>query len=137
MVAPDNYHPPLHIDFKLTFDCQLTFQTPQRSHSQGDYLLLYNTFIKLWLVQCKKFCWLQFIILLLVCRRLSMKPFCVLNPKLLHFLTGFPKSLVYYIKKKNQFLRNIWNLILITITVFFHTIINLSKLLLRQTGWID
>jgi hypothetical protein len=45
-------------------------------------------------------------------------------------------SLIYYVKKKKQFLRNVRNLILITIVVFLYIIINWSKLLLRQIYWI-
>jgi hypothetical protein len=43
MVALDNYHSPLNLDFKLTLDSQLTFLTPLRNYGQVDYLLLYNT----------------------------------------------------------------------------------------------
>jgi hypothetical protein len=43
VAAPDNYHPPLNLDFKLTFDSQLTFLIPRRNYGQGDYLLLYKT----------------------------------------------------------------------------------------------
>jgi hypothetical protein len=43
VVAPDNYHPPLNLDFKLTSDSQPTFLTPRRNYGQGDCLLLYNT----------------------------------------------------------------------------------------------
>jgi hypothetical protein len=46
LVASDNYHLPLNLDFKLTFDCQSTL-TPQRKYGQGDYLFLYNTSSKL------------------------------------------------------------------------------------------
>jgi hypothetical protein len=43
VVAPDNYHPPLNLDFKVTLDSQPIFLNPLRSYGQGDYLLLYNT----------------------------------------------------------------------------------------------
>jgi hypothetical protein len=42
-VAPDNYHPPLHLDLKLTFDSQPALMTPHSSYKQGDYLLLNTT----------------------------------------------------------------------------------------------
>jgi hypothetical protein len=43
IAAPDNYNPILNFDFKLTFDSQSTFLTPQRNYGEGDYLLLQNT----------------------------------------------------------------------------------------------
>jgi hypothetical protein len=43
MVAPDIYHLPLVLDFKLIFDYQYTSLIPWRSCDKGDYLLLYNT----------------------------------------------------------------------------------------------
>jgi hypothetical protein len=43
MVAPDNYHPPLHLNLKLTADFQPADMTPQSSYKHGDYLLLYTT----------------------------------------------------------------------------------------------
>jgi hypothetical protein len=78
MVDPDNYHPLLHLNLKLTFNSQPALMTPQCSYKQGDYLLLYTTLyifvigheslMKILLI-------LQFIILLLVCLRPSTKPF--------------------------------------------------------------
>jgi hypothetical protein len=77
MVAPNNYHLPLKLDFKLTLDCQSTFVSQRSNYCQGDYLLLHNT-----LSNCdwscalnENFVALQFIISLLVCRRLLTKPF--------------------------------------------------------------
>jgi hypothetical protein len=64
-----------------------------------------------------------------------MKPFCLHNPKVLPFLAGFPNLLHTTLRRKIVFLRNIRNLNLIIITVFFHIIINWSKQLLRQIGW--
>jgi hypothetical protein len=43
MVAPDNCHPPLHLNFKLTVDFQMALMTTQRSYKHGDYLLFYTT----------------------------------------------------------------------------------------------
>jgi hypothetical protein len=43
VVAPDNYHPPLNLDFKVTLDSLPTFLNLGRNYGQGDYLLLYNT----------------------------------------------------------------------------------------------
>jgi hypothetical protein len=40
MVAPDNYHPPLHLNLKLTVDFQPAIMAPERSYKHGDYLLL-------------------------------------------------------------------------------------------------
>jgi hypothetical protein len=42
LVTPHTFHPSLLLDFKLTFDCHRIPLTPHRSHTQGDYLLLYN-----------------------------------------------------------------------------------------------
>jgi hypothetical protein len=44
MVVSNNCHPPLNLDFKLTFDCQLTFLTHRHNYGQGgDYLKINNT----------------------------------------------------------------------------------------------
>jgi hypothetical protein len=38
MIASDNYHPPLSLDFKLTNECQHTFLTPRCSNGRLDCL---------------------------------------------------------------------------------------------------
>jgi hypothetical protein len=43
MVVPANYHPPFHLNLKLTVDFQPAVMTPQRSYKHGNYLLLYTT----------------------------------------------------------------------------------------------
>jgi hypothetical protein len=77
VVAPDNYHPALNIDFKLTLDSQPTFLTTQRNYGQGHYLLLCNTLSNYdWsCVFNENSVDSQFVILLLVCLRPLMKPF--------------------------------------------------------------
>jgi hypothetical protein len=107
VAAPDNYHPPLNLDFKLTLDSQPTFLTTRHNYGQGDYLLFYNTL--------SNYYWS-----------------CVLNensvdsavynftdnvsetinetipfvkPTNSSFLHWFSKSLIYYIKKKIFFFK--------------------------------
>jgi hypothetical protein len=79
MVAIDKYHPSLDHDFKLTFDCQPTFLTPRTDYSQGDFCcftILYIIVIGR-VSLTKILLTLQFIISLLVCRRLLKRPFGV------------------------------------------------------------
>jgi hypothetical protein len=42
VVTPDNYHPPLLLDFDLTLDWHHISLTYHHSYTLGDYLLLYN-----------------------------------------------------------------------------------------------
>jgi hypothetical protein len=42
VVTRNKFHPPLPLDYKLTFDCYRASLTPHRSYVQGDYLLFYN-----------------------------------------------------------------------------------------------
>jgi hypothetical protein len=39
-ITPDNYHPLLNLDFKLTYDCQHTFLTFHHNYSREGHLLL-------------------------------------------------------------------------------------------------
>jgi hypothetical protein len=45
LVAPDNYHPPLDLEFKLIFNSQYTVLVPRCNCGKGDYLLLYDTLL--------------------------------------------------------------------------------------------
>jgi hypothetical protein len=105
VVAPDNYHPPLNLDFKLTLDSQLTFLTPRRNYGQGDYLSLYNT-----LSNYDWSCVLNensvdsavYNFTASVSETINETiPF--VKPKNSSFCPWFSKSLVYYLKKKTFF----------------------------------
>jgi hypothetical protein len=107
MVIPDNYHAPLNLDFKLTFDCQPTFLNPQCKYDQGDYLLLYNT-----LSTCDWSCFLNKSSVDSAVYNFTASVSEAINeaipsvkPKSSTFPHWFSKSLMYYIKKKNQFFK--------------------------------
>jgi hypothetical protein len=138
MISPDNYHPPLSLNFKLTIDFQPAIMTPQRSYKHGDYLLLYTT-----LSNCYWSCVLNENSVVSAVHNLTVRVSEAINeaiPSLMPNSSTFPdwisSSLKYYIKKKNHFFLNIKNLIPITIIVCFLIIVSWSKLLLRLIGWL-
>jgi hypothetical protein len=96
VVATDKYNPPIHLDFKLTSDSQLTFLTPLCNYGQGCYLFFIIPYlITIGRVSLMKILLiLQFIVLLLVCLMLLMKPFRLYNLKILTSLSGF-RNLLY------------------------------------------
>jgi hypothetical protein len=105
MVAPDNYHPRLHLNLKLTVDLQMAIMTPQRSYKHGDYLLLYTT-----LSNCDWSCVLNENSVDSAVHNLTGRvseaineaiPYLILNSST--FPHWFSSSLKYYIKKKNNF----------------------------------
>jgi hypothetical protein len=105
MVAPDNYHHPLHVDLKLTVDYQPTFSTPRHSYNQGDYVLLYNT-----LSNCDwsnvldenyvDFVVYNFIVGVFEVINEAIPP---VQPRPSNSPYWFSKSLIYYIKNKISF----------------------------------
>jgi hypothetical protein len=121
VVAPNNCHPPLNPDFKVTLDSQSTFLTPRSNYDPGDYLLFYNTL--------SNYDWPCVLnensVDSAVCNFTASvsetinKTIPFVKPKKSSFPHLFSKSLIYYIKKKNIFLRNIRNLNLIIITAYF------------------
>jgi hypothetical protein len=103
MVAADNYHLPVILDFKLTFHCQPTFLTLRHNYGQGDYLLLYNT-----LYNYDWSCVLnEDSVDSALCNFTASVSEAIneaipfIKPKSSPFPHWFSKSLIYYIKKKN------------------------------------
>jgi hypothetical protein len=128
VVSPDNYHPPLNIDFKLTLDSQLTFLIPRRNYGQVDYLLLYNT-----LSNYNWSCVFNESSIDSAVHNFTASVSEAINeiipfvkPKNSSFPHWFLKSLIYYIKKKKiGFLINIRNLnLIIIIAVSFLITVN-------------
>jgi hypothetical protein len=104
MVAPDNYHPPLHLNLKLTVDFQPAVMTPQLSYKRGDYLLLYATFSN-----CDWSCVLNENSVHSAVHDLTARVTEAINeaiPSLIPNSSTFPRwfssSLKYYIKKKKS-----------------------------------
>jgi hypothetical protein len=118
----NNYHPPLHLNLKLTVDCQPAIMTPQRTYKHGDYLLLYTT-----LSNCDWSCVLNENSIDSAVHSLTARMSEAMNeaiPSLIPNSSTFPHwfstSLKYYIKKKNHFFLNIKNRFPITIIVLLH-----------------
>jgi hypothetical protein len=138
VVAPNNHHPPHNLDFKLTFDCHPTFLTLQCNYSQGDYLLLYNT-----LYNCDRSRVLNENSVDSAVYNFTASVSEAINdtipsvkPGSYSFPHWFSKSLIYYIKKKNQFFKKYKKSksdCYCSIFSYYH--INWSKLLLSQIGW--
>jgi hypothetical protein len=137
IVAPDNYHPPLHLNLKLTVDFQPAIMTPQCSYKHGDYLLLYTT--------SSNYDWSRVLnenSVDSMVHSLTARVSEAINeaiPSLITNSSTFPhwfSSSLKHIKKKNRFFKNIKNLIPITIIVCFLITVSWSKLLLRLTGWL-
>jgi hypothetical protein len=132
-VAPDNYHPPLHLNLKLTVDFQPAIMTPQRSYKHGDYLLLYTT-----LSNCDWSCVLNENSVDSAVHNLTVRMSEAINeaissliPNSSTFPHSFSSSLKYYTKKENNLKKNP-----ITIIVCILIIVSWSKLLLRLIGWL-
>jgi hypothetical protein len=107
LIAPDNYRPPPHLNFKLTVDFQPAITTPQRSYKHGDYLLIYTT-----LSNCDWSCVLNENSVDSAVHRLTARVSEAINeviPSLITNSSTFPhwfsSSLKYYIKKKKYFLK--------------------------------
>jgi hypothetical protein len=125
-VAPDNYHPPLVLEFKLFYHSQFATLVPRRNYGKGDYLLLYDT-----LQNSDWSCVLNESSVDSAVNNLTTTvseaidlatPFA--KPNNSTYPHWFSKLLKYYIKKKISFLRNLSNQSLIIITVFTLTIVN-------------
>jgi hypothetical protein len=125
VVTSDNYHSPLYLHFKLTFDCQPAFLTHQCNYGQGDYLSLYNTLSNCGWSSVLNENSVHSAVYNLTASVLEAINKAISSLKLESgtFPDWFSKSLIFFtLRRKISFLRNIINLNLIIITVFFHII---------------
>jgi hypothetical protein len=126
LVAPDNYHPPLVLAFKLIFHSQYTMLVPRRNYEKGDYLLLCDT-----LLNSDWSCVLNENSVDSAVNNLMAtvsEVFDLAIPFVKPNNSTYPhwsyKLLKYYIKKEISFLRNLRNQSLIIIIAFSRTIVN-------------
>jgi hypothetical protein len=107
IIIIDKYHPPLLLDFKLSFDCCRISLSPHRSYAQGDYQLLYNV-----LHYSDWSCVLNVnsvdsavYNLTATVRKAISRAISYVRSKNPAFPHWFSNSLKLYIKKKNQYFR--------------------------------